>query len=309
MSCGKNPDRRRLPAGRERRLQLELLRPGRLLQHAPARGPACRARSRAASGPARRSRRRAAADAPASARPRRRRPAATTGPATAPAAAASTSAGTQCAAATCTGGDLHAAPALQRHGDLRRRDDRALRGVTPATRPTGSASRAAPRTRTAWRPTSATPASARSSARGGLHLGGRVQLRLLRAGVLLRSGLHRALQVVRARGQQGTCSNVANGTAPTPASQCAATAATTCGTDGMCDGRAPAATGDRHALRGGDLRRVDADAAAHLRRRRRLPDGHHALCDPFSARQRHRLQDDLRHRRRRTAWPRTAASA
>jgi len=37
-------------------------------------------------------------------------------------------------------------------------------------------------------------------------------------------------------GSVGTCSNVANGTAPTPATQCATTAATTCGTDGTCNG-------------------------------------------------------------------------
>jgi hypothetical protein len=37
-------------------------------------------------------------------------------------------------------------------------------------------------------------------------------------------------------GSLGTCSNVANGTAPTPATQCVATAATSCGLDGMCNG-------------------------------------------------------------------------
>src|SRR5204862_1533856 len=37
-------------------------------------------------------------------------------------------------------------------------------------------------------------------------------------------------------GKQGTCSNVASGTAPTPAGQCVATAATTCGLDGTCNG-------------------------------------------------------------------------
>jgi len=37
-------------------------------------------------------------------------------------------------------------------------------------------------------------------------------------------------------GSVGTCSNVANGTAPTPATQCATTVSTTCLTDGMCDG-------------------------------------------------------------------------
>ena len=37
-------------------------------------------------------------------------------------------------------------------------------------------------------------------------------------------------------GSVGTCSNIANGTAPTPANQCPATASTTCGLDGMCNG-------------------------------------------------------------------------
>jgi Cellulose binding domain len=37
-------------------------------------------------------------------------------------------------------------------------------------------------------------------------------------------------------GSLGTCNNVANGTAPTPATQCATTVASTCGTDGMCNG-------------------------------------------------------------------------
>ena len=73
-------------------------------------------------------------------------------------------------------------------------------------------------------------------------------------------------------GSLGTCSNVANGTAPTPATQCATTAATTCGTDGMCNGAGACrfwATTTQCAA--GTLRRLDADAAAHLRRRRRLP--------------------------------------
>jgi len=37
-------------------------------------------------------------------------------------------------------------------------------------------------------------------------------------------------------GSLGTCSNVANGTAPMPATQCAGTVSTTCGLDGMCNG-------------------------------------------------------------------------
>jgi len=37
-------------------------------------------------------------------------------------------------------------------------------------------------------------------------------------------------------GSLGTCSNVANGTAPSPATQCPATVATSCGLDGMCNG-------------------------------------------------------------------------
>ena len=147
--------------------------------------------------------------------------------------------------------------------------------------------------------------------RHGVHDGGRVRLRLLRAGVLLQPGVHGDVQVVRDRRQrrdlqqrrQRNRADAGHASARRPRRR-------RCGLDGMCNGAGACrfwASG--HAVRRGDLRRIDADAAAHLRRRRRLPVG-----DQLAVRSVPVRVGAPRARRpapppRRTACRRTAASA
>ena len=116
--------------------------------------------------------------------------------------------------------------------------------------------------------------------RHGLHGGERVRLRLLRAGLLLQPGLHRDVQVVRDHRQpRRRAATSPTEPRPRPPRSARRRCRRRCGTDGMCNGAGACRFwATSHAVRGGDLRRVDADAAADLRRRGRLPSGHERRC-------------------------------
>ena len=245
--------------------------------------------------------RRAAAGGRRSARRPRRRRAATTGPVTAPGRAASTSAARsalrRCARArralsarSCATAPGSAAP---------RRRARAER--TPATRrraPAGPAARPPPPT--AWRPTSATPTSARSSrpARRARRPASATPASARRDSAATRR-VHRHVQVVRDR-RQPRHVHATSPTAPRPRprASASATAATSCGLDGMCNGAGACrfwASGTQCAA--GTCVGSTLTPAAHLRRRRRLPVRDEHAVRSVPVRLGDRVQDDLHQRR------------
>ena len=99
----------------------------------------------------------------------------------------------------------------------------------------------------------------------------RVQLRVLRAGDLLRQGLHGHLPIVRGAGQRRHLHrNVPDG--QDPLGQCADETAATCGSDGMCDGKGglPAVRGRGRSASSPACAGVDRHAGGPLRRRRHV---------------------------------------